>query len=410
MDQPAAVADDSRGAGGASRLAVALSWSAWLAALAADLIGAKVTLDAIGQPGGFEQGPVPPIASAILVGAFSTVGLLLRHRRPDHVMGWLFLTFGLVAGISNAAWGLMVAGLEPGATSAPGQVAAWLGAAVIAPVWVFLAIAIVLLFPDGRPGSPFEGRLLGAAVAGCLTVAVGSALAPGTLTGYPGFVNPITLPAPLGSVARVILLAALAWLAVVVVLALAAMVGRYRTAPDVLRHQIRWFAYGAGALGLTGLVYVLFGLLIAPKRASSRDLLYILFVASATVLPVAVLFAITRRRLYEIDRLISRTLVYGALTAILAGLYAASVRLFNAVFVGLTGDRTEAALVLTTLVLATTFTPIKGRLERLVGRRFGQSADPEAADRNDLDARIEAIARRVAQDVLAERVRDTGER
>jgi hypothetical protein len=137
--------------------------------------------------------------------------------------------------------------------------------------------------------------------------------------------------------------------------------------------------------------------------------------------------AITRHHLYDIDTIIGRTFAYGALTAILAGLYAASVRLFNAMFVTTTGENSELALVLTTLVLATTFTPIKSRLERLAARRFKPDASREAdahaeagafsvrdadttasataaLDPSALDARIEAIARRVAREELREQV------
>jgi hypothetical protein len=88
------------------------------------------------------------------------------------------------------------------------------------------------------------------------------------------------------------------------------------------------------------------------------------------MLPISVFRAITSHHLYEIDQIISRTFAYGALTAILAGVYTASVRLFNWVFVAVTGQESEAALVITTLILATTFTPIKTRLERFAGERF----------------------------------------
>jgi hypothetical protein len=204
------------------------------------------------------------------------------------------------------------------------------------------------------------------------------------------------------------------------------MIGRYRASLDVARHQFRWFAYGVGVLGPAALLYGLVGLVMTPDRAAVRDTLFLLLVMSATVLPVSVLIAITRYRLYEIDRLISRTVVYGALTAILAGLYAASIRLFNASFVAVTGETSEAALVLTTLVLATTFTPINRRLEGVAEHLFGDTApaveqpvSPAAPITTEgrpagsvqggpepgsaFDARMEAIARRVVEQALAER-------
>jgi hypothetical protein len=89
--------------------------------------------------------------------------------------------------------------------------------------------------------------------------------------------------------------------------------------------------------------------------------------------------ALFRHRLYDIDVLINRTFVYASLVAILAGLYAASIQLFKAIFVAVTGDESDAAIVITTLILATTFTPIKNRLEEIARRHFKEPAEAAAA-------------------------------
>jgi hypothetical protein len=176
-----------------------------------------------------------------------------------------------------------------------------------------------------------------------------------------------------------------------------------------------------------GAVYFVFGVLAAPENDAIRESTYVLLVLSVYSLPIAVLQAITRYRLYDIDTIIGRTFAYGLLTAILAGLYAASVRLFNALFVVFTGRADETALVLSTLVLATTFTPIKSRLERVAARRFSpvvpddrtseirSGGDPRAEIDADalsamearlgarLEARVEAAVRRAVDDALRER-------
>jgi len=128
------------------------------------------------------------------------------------------------------------------------------------------------------------------------------------------------------------------------------------------------------------------------------------FTAAAITVPVAALIAITRYRLYDIDRLIGRTFVYGSLTAILAGVYAASIRSFTAFFVGVTGESSDTALVLTTLVLATSFTPIKQRLETVAGERFRPAAPAPAPSlaATDFDERIEDIARRVSRELISQ--------
>jgi hypothetical protein len=121
-------------------------------------------------------------------------------------------------------------------------------------------------------------------------------------------------------------------------------------------------------------------------------------------LPLAIGLAILRYRLYEIDRIVNRALVYGALTAILAGLYAASIRLFQALFVTVTGEGSDAALVLTTRVLATSFTPIKRRLEAIVERRYRRATSLPAVEpaegrsaEAELDTRLDAIDRSLAR-------------
>jgi hypothetical protein len=209
-----------------------------------------------------------------------------------------------------------------------------------------------------------------------------------------------------------------------VVLAVRGMVRKYRAAQSIERHQLRWFAFAAAITLTTGLLYIVVGVFLVPERSDLREGTFALFVGSACSLPIAVLVAISRYHLYDIDRIIGRAVAYGALTAILAGIYAASVRLFNALFVAVTGEGSEIALVLTTLVLATTFTPIKGRLERLAAKRFpaespepaldgtrGQAAGATSSEGPaELDARMEAIARRVAREVLEESRRSSGSR
>jgi hypothetical protein len=114
---------------------------------------------------------------------------------------------------------------------------------------------------------------------------------------------------------------------------------------------------------------------------------------------VTLSIAVLRYRLDQIDLIINRALVYGALTAILAGLYSASISLFQKVFIALTGERSDAAIVLTTLILAFTFTPIKTRLQAIVDRRFRDVHDPLrrlAGFSKRIDGAIWVVDRRLA--------------
>lgn len=158
----------------------------------------------------------------------------------------------------------------------------------------------------------------------------------------------------------------------------AALVQRYRISDPVGRLQVRW--YSASGVGLVvGFVAYVVAVLTLPHSSAVGQIVITLFYLSAAVPPFFLVFAIQRYRLYEIDTILGRAFVYGLLTAILAGIYAASIRLFNAIFVGLTGESSEVALVITTLILATTFTPMKKGLERIVANRMGADLEADGA-------------------------------
>ena len=146
------------------------------------------------------------------------------------------------------------------------------------------------------------------------------------------------------------------------------LVARYHVADAVARAQLRWYV-AAALVTVVGFVSYLAGILLLEPASTLGELVVTLLFLALALPPVAIVIAIQRYRLYDIDTILSRALVYGGLTAILAGLYTASIRLFNSLFAAITGENSDLALVLTTLLLATTFTPIKGRLERVVEAR-----------------------------------------
>jgi len=351
---------------------------------------------------------IPGSAATFVLGLATTiVGLMLRRNGMEHPVGWILLAFGLAVGAAAGAWAVHYLAGFPGGDPRVGQGAAWLGTVITAPVWVYLATALIIRFPSGRADDAFDARLLQVAPPIALAVAVFSGLRPGRFLIYGEYDNPIALPPGLdvaatwGSVLTVV--------AAMVVLGLAAanMLRRYRRAASIERLQLRWFVSAGVLTLLSGLVYVIVVIVLASPNDSLRALCYILLTLAWCSLPIAVLQAITRHHLYDIDTIISRTFAYGALTAILAGVYSASVRGFNALFVWTTGENSEAALVLTTLVLATTFTPIKTRLERFVARRLTPTPVPAAPvalpPDPELDARIEAAVRRAVDTALRER-------
>ncbi|TAJ99983.1 MAG: hypothetical protein EPO36_10150 [Chloroflexota bacterium] len=406
---------------GRERVALALLAAIGLGTSISSLVLDVATAD---RPAGITSSFVTEIGAAAFTLTLVALGIVLRARRPDHQIGWLFLVFGAAAGSSQLTWATMLVTSLPGGDHRLGQVVSWIGASITIPVWTYLLTSLIVRFPTGRAGSRAEASILRWGLVTSGVCACVMAVRPGALLVYPAFTSPFAVPAPLIGPLTVAsgLSAALALVPGAV--AARAMIRRYRGAARLERVQLRWFAYGAAVLVMASIVYVAIELTVARDQPLLREVGYGLFIFSALSLPIAVFRAITTHNLYAIDRIIGRTVAYGTLTAILAGLYAASLRLFNALFVETTGESSEAALVLTTLVLATTFTPIKSRLEKAAAQRFpveapnpsAAQAGPAAAETGPaaaaaasaevegaaFDARIEAIARRVAREVVAE--------
>ncbi len=179
-----------------------------------------------------------------------------------------------------------------------------------------------------------------------------------------------------------------------------AVVVRYRRGTPMERQQGRWFvaAVALAALPLS--------VSFTPPFGGPATLLIASF--GLLLVPVAVGIAVTRYRLYEIDRLINRTLVYVPLTALVAGLYAGIVALLQRVFQSVTGDTSDAAIVISTLILASVFTPMRKWLEGIVDRRFkaAPATVAPAIGANDVgspewEGRVAAIALRVVRGELA---------
>jgi hypothetical protein len=163
-------------------------------------------------------------------------------------------------------------------------------------------------------------------------------------------------------------------IAVVTLIVAVSVVIRFRQAAGEEREQLKWFAY-AGVLAAFVFAIIIFGVFLLPDAVMTQigGVLFSLLLAG---FPLAIGVAILKYRLYDIDLLINRTLVYVPLTGIIAGIFAASITLSQELFVALTGQQSEAATVLTTLIVVAAFEPIKSGLQHLVDRRFKEARDP----------------------------------
>jgi hypothetical protein len=258
---------------------------------------------------------------------------------------------------------------------------------------------LAIAFPDGRLPSRRWQWPVGIAV-GVVGVATFLQLVrPGPIVVAPGsgMRNPFgieALPSALASAADV---AFIAGLLAMTAFGPAAVIVRYRRGTPVERQQQRWFL---AAVSLAALPLALS--LVADRGGTQLPLIGAI---GLLLIPIAVGIAVTRYHLYEIDHLINRTLVYVPLTALLAGLYAATVALLQRIFQTVTGDKSDAAIVISTLILASVFTPLRKWLEGIVERRFKPPArafpgDPGAASAvsgPEWEARVAAVALRAVR-------------
>lgn len=295
---------------------------------------------------------------------FGLVGLMITYGQRRNLVGWLFLTAALGMSLFAASynWVIYVFLTQGGQGFGAEIAAAYLQSLSTVPVFLPISLSL-LLFPDGRlPGKWWRGAVL------LNVVAVGffgftAALEPNLVFALledvrnPNYISWI----PERARASLILLGAMSLLAAFASTAASLMV-RYRRGDEVARHQLKWVALAGALLVAAGLNDVLI-----EGQPALTDTLDVLAFAS---IPVAAGVAITRYRLYDVDILISRSLVYGPLTGILAGTYTASIVFFRLVFVDLLGVDSDAAVASTTLAVAALFIPVRNFVQRFVDRLF----------------------------------------
>jgi hypothetical protein len=308
------------------------------------------------------------LAARIGWGAFPTVGAVIVARQPHNRVGWLCCSVGLLLGPAffgqDYAWYALLH--EPGLPG--GWAMAWLGQW---PWWIAVGLLwfLVLLFPNGRLVS-LRWRPVAWALAGDIAALwVWAAFAPRPLEaiGLEHLTNPLGLQQ---AEAAFTLLIGIAFPigALLAVLSVASMVVRFRRSRGVERQQLKWFTYAATLVTLVWLIFFAAGL----ERLLPPLLVFIASDIWLVGIPVAIGIAVLRYRLYDIDRLINRTLVYGLLTAVLGLGYAGAVLLLGQLFGGVTNDPPSWAVAAVTLAVAALFQPARHRIQAAVDRRFNR--------------------------------------
>jgi hypothetical protein len=361
------------------------TWVAWFL-LGLFVVGVVATI-ALAVANGRNGGLREPAGSLVLLlgfSAFMVVGALIVAHRPSNAIGWIFTAIGLLAATALPAGEYTTYVYWTRSGSLPAAIlVAW---ALLGGTWYLtMALALVftpLLFPTGHLLSPRWRPVAWLAGAATAAFTVLATLEP-NLARAPGRViaNPIGVAWLADLEESRVGVALLSLMGVLMLVGFGALVVRFRRSRGDERQQLKWITYAGGLLPLAVLAYLL------PEVVGT-----VVFAVPLVFLPVAVGIAILRYRLYDIDRLINRTLVYGLLTAMLAGVYAAVVLVLGQVFGGVGEDAPSWAVAGATLAVAALFQPARRRIQQLVDRRFNRR-------RYDAAKTIEAFSARLRDEI-----------
>jgi hypothetical protein len=372
------------------RTLVRLAWATWVAAIALVATGVGMLLTVhYGFPGAsaydyWRETTFLPVA-------YASLGLVIATRRPRHPVGWLLIGLGLSGSVQ------LVAG-QYGALAGPadlsGQPHALWASSQFQGMWVGLVVLLLLLFPTGRPPSPRWWPVAWSLIAGVCLVLIIQTLRTETLADFPGVRNPFGVPAlepllgPLDVLAGVLVVGG-------VIGAFVSLVVRLRRSRGRERQQLKWFVYVA-LLGIVATMFLgpLLPLLIGQLPDHYGGVLGVLlnpWLLAPIALAVTVAAAIVRHQLYDIDRVINRTLVYGLLTALLGLVYVAGVFLLGRLLDPADGQ-SELAVAASTLAVAALFQPARRRVQTAVDRRFNRS-------RFDAARTVEAFSGRLREEI-----------
>jgi len=310
--------------------------------------------------------------------AFPIIGALVASRRPENPIGWICLASGLLFMLLAVTDSYSIYG-----TASPGSVPFSVAVGTIGNQWLWvptvglLGIFLILLFPDGKLPSKRWRPLVWLSGVMIVLLSITEGLAPGPLENQGGVRNPFGLEELpwLVTVSYVVL----PLLPLCILASAVSMVLRFRRSRGEVRQQIKWFTFVVFFAGLMFFIVMISQVVIVlgsdanlPQTPLWVELLFSLAALGFAGVPISIGFAVLKYRLYDIDVVINLTLVYGSLTAALVTIYLGGVATTQAILRALT-DQTEQpqlAIVVSTLVIAALFNPLRRRIQSFIDRRF----------------------------------------
>ena len=335
-----------------------LAW--FLLALAPVFLTIAFVLDLVATGDPFEV-----VAFLILALPYATVGALIAARQPSQPIGWLMLGCGLPLTAALASDGAVNVALDADWPTVAGAFA--LISSLLFSVFFLCLVTTLLLLPNGRFASP-RWRIAGAAIAMLALFDLAAIVRPGVYSDWEeeGVRNPLGIDA-LGGIAGVLEQVPIALTFALLLTGIVSIGVRFRRARGIERQQLRWIVTAGMATGLTWLLMIVMTFVV-PEGALI-DAFWAIALLSIGLIPIGVGFAVLRYRLYDVDRVVSRALVYAAVTAVLALAYVGLVLAGQALSSSLAGG-SDLAIAASTLVVAALFLPVRTRVQRFVDRRF----------------------------------------
>lgn len=331
-------------------------------------------------PMSFVRGPLGVIEIATIALVYTGVGAFLVGRIPGVIVGWSLIVLGVGVALHLPDSLLVSQAIRTFHPIPEGLlVFTWALTSSLVPLAAATITVLIMVLPDGRLPSRRWRMVTAATISGFLLLTLGSALAPSGLIWFPTLPNPLAMPITAAPLAASLRVAGVGMLAVGLGLAMTCLVRRYRSGDAELRRLLRWILVGCAlwAVSLAGMLFSRY--LVGVSDEQGTVFVHIAAIGTLAV-PITILIATVRYHMFGAQVILSRTLVYIPLLAICSGIYSAGVALSQRLFVALTGNSSDLAIIFATLLAAGAIMPLRRWLETIVDRIMAPASPQPALD------------------------------